>query len=133
MTFARKKSWDLHKNIKSERDFALRRVKSLPTSKRTTEEKVVASRSDCEREDREFIVDSGESLHMRSKNELTSGEHTPSEDQVNHHDRQRQGRVDGRGDSTRERLKRLFQNDAVGRFTTSAISDVLLRRHGLLL
>ena len=41
---------------------------------RTIQEKVVASRSDCEHADREFIVDSGASLNIMSKNELTSGE-----------------------------------------------------------
>ena len=41
---------------------------------RATREKVVASRSDCKHEDREFIVDCGASLHMMSKNELASGE-----------------------------------------------------------
>ena len=40
----------------------------------TTEEKVAASRSDCEHEEHEIIVNSGASLHMMSKNELTSGE-----------------------------------------------------------
>ena len=41
---------------------------------RTTQENVVASRSDSEHEEREFIVDSGASLHLMSKCELTSGE-----------------------------------------------------------
>ena len=40
----------------------------------TTKEKVAASRSHCEYEEHEIIVDSGASLHMMSKNELTSGE-----------------------------------------------------------
>ena len=40
----------------------------------TTEEKVAASRSDCEHEEHEIIVNSGASLHMMSKNVLTSGE-----------------------------------------------------------
>ena len=40
----------------------------------TTHEKVVASRPDCEHEHREFIVESGASLHMMSKNELPLGE-----------------------------------------------------------
>ena len=40
----------------------------------STQEKVVESRSGCEREDREFFADSGPSLHMMSKNELTSSE-----------------------------------------------------------
>ena len=35
---------------------------------------MVASRSDCEDEHQEFIVDSGASLHMMSKNELTACE-----------------------------------------------------------
>ena len=47
---------------------------SLRHSNRSTQETVVASRSDSEHEDREFIVDSGASLHMMSQNELTSGE-----------------------------------------------------------
>ena len=41
---------------------------------RTTQEKVVASRSASEQTDREFIVESGASLHMMSKTDLTSGE-----------------------------------------------------------
>ena len=42
---------------------------------RSAQEKVVASRSDCEHKDGEFYVDSGASRHMMSKNdELTSGE-----------------------------------------------------------
>ena len=41
---------------------------------KTTQEKVVGSRSDCAHEDQEFIADSGASLHMMSKSELTSGE-----------------------------------------------------------
>ena len=40
----------------------------------TTQEKVVASRSDCEHESQEFIVDSGASLHMMIKYGFTSGE-----------------------------------------------------------
>ena len=56
---------------------------------RTTQEKVVASGSDCEHEEREFTVDSGASLHMMSKDEVTSSE----KDQRTHRHRQRQGRV----------------------------------------
>ena len=36
--------------------------------------RVVESQSDCEHEEREFVVDRGASLHMMSKNEFTSGE-----------------------------------------------------------
>ena len=50
----------------------------------TTQETVVASRSGCEHEYQEFIVDSGASLHMMSKNELTfGGEKMPSADRKN--------------------------------------------------
>ena len=56
---------------------------SSDTQKGQLKRKFVASRSDCEHEDREFISDSGASLHMRSKNELTSGEKIPSEDRKN--------------------------------------------------
>ena len=69
-----------------------RHVKSssdLPN--RTTQEKVATSRSDCEREDRKFIVDSGTLLLMMSKGELSASQKIPSEVQQNpgrrsHHD-----------------------------------------------
>ena len=75
--FARKKKpWDLHKNIfKVKKTTYTQECEQFfrpPNS--TTPEKVVASRSDCEHEDRELIVDSGASLHMMSKNEPNSGE-----------------------------------------------------------
>ena len=41
---------------------------------RTSQEKVVASRSDCNSENRAFIVDSGASLDQMSESEITSGE-----------------------------------------------------------
>ena len=41
---------------------------------RTTQEKNVASRSDCHNGNRYFTEDSGAFLHMMSKNALTSGE-----------------------------------------------------------
>ena len=50
-----------------------RNVKILPASQQDNSRKIVASGSDCEHEDREFIVDSGAFLHM-SKNKLTSAE-----------------------------------------------------------
>ena len=57
-------------------------VKNLPTSNRTTREKVVASRSDCEHGSREFVVGGGASLHVMSKNELPVKK-IPPEDRKN--------------------------------------------------
>ena len=66
-------------------------VKILPTTEQKhsgEEEEVVASRSDCHHEDREFTVDSGASLHMMSQNKLTCGEkHQKIERIHRHHDR----------------------------------------------
>ena len=59
MEFVRKNAQDLHKNI----------YKVQGTDVQTN---IVVSRSDCHDEDREFLVDSGASLHMMSKNALTS-------------------------------------------------------------
>ena len=50
-----------------------------------------------------------------------------------HHDRQRKGRVDGRNDSAIERFGSFCHNDAVGRFTSSAIFGCIMRRNALLL
>ena len=87
----------------------------------TTQETVVASRLDCEHERQEFIVDSGASLHMMSKNELTSGgEKMPSADSKEPTvitTANGKGRVDRRCDSLRQRFGRLCYTDAVGRFT----------------
>ena len=56
-----------------------RHVKNFFRRSRTSQEKVVASRPDCEHEGRGFIVDSGASLHLMSMNEL--GKKILSEDQ----------------------------------------------------
>ena len=94
---------------------------------RARQEHVVASQSDCEDEDRKCIVDSGTSLHMMSQNELTSSEKDKQVKRTHHHhDRQRTGRVDGRSDSLRQRFGRFCEDDAVGRFTCSAISGFFL-------
>ena len=50
-----------------------------------------------------------------------------------HYDCQRQGRVDRRGDSIHQRFGRFGRNDAVGRFTSGAISGFIRRRNWLLL
>ena len=75
-------AWDLHKNIYEVKGTYVQACEHFfRPPNRTTQEKVVASRSDFEHEDRELTVDSGASLHMTSKNELTSCEKIPSEDQ----------------------------------------------------
>ena len=66
---------------------------------RSTRHQVVASRLACNHEDGDFNVEFGASLHMMSKNEVTSGE----KDTI----RQRKVRVDGRSDSLRQRFGRL--------------------------
>ena len=79
-------------------------------------------------------MDSGASLHMTSKNELTSGEKdTIIKSKLPTHERPRQGRVDGRIDSVRQRLDRLCHNDAVGKHTGRIIFGLTMRRNGLLL
>ena len=102
--------------------------------KRNTQVKVVPSRSDCRHEDWELIKDSGASLPMVSKNARTSDEREPINKSRSkshrHHSRERKGRVDGRGDNVRLRFGRLCQCDAVGRFTSSAISGFIVRRNG---
>ena len=59
MEFARKKAWDLHKrknNVK--RTYVQACEKFFRPPNRATQEKVVASGSDCNHENREFIADS---------------------------------------------------------------------------
>ena len=51
-----------------------RHVKILHTPNSTNHETVVAYRSDCERENRELILDSNASLHVMSKTEYVSGD-----------------------------------------------------------
>ena len=65
MEFARKRAWDLHKNFCKAKETCVQACEQItrPPNK-TTQEQVVASRSDCEHEDREFMMDSGASLHM---------------------------------------------------------------------
>ena len=71
----RTQTWDLHKNrYKDKETYVQTCGKILRPPNRTSQEKAVASRSDCNREDRDFIVKSGASLHTMSKNELSSGE-----------------------------------------------------------
>ena len=78
MEFVRKNAQDLHKNI----------YKVQGTDVQTN---IVVSRSDCHDEDREFLVDSGASLHMISKNALTAETMRKSKEP---HDCQRKGYVD---------------------------------------
>ena len=90
MEFVRKKHG---KHSQKANELLSRHVTNFPTPpNRTTQEKVVASRSFCYHEDKEFIVDSGASLHMVSKNEFTSGLERYHQKIIRthrHHDRQR--------------------------------------------
>ena len=71
MEFACNKARNLHRNIeKFKGTYVQACERFFRPSNRTTQEQVVTSRL----EGREFIVDSGASLHMTSKSELTSGE-----------------------------------------------------------
>ena len=75
MEFVHKKAWNPHKHVFYVKEIRVQACENfVRPPNRTTREKIVAPRSDCNHEDREFIVDSGESLHMRSHSELTSGE-----------------------------------------------------------
>ena len=129
MEFARKKPSDLHNNIcKPTGTCTQACLNFFRPPNRTTQEKVVASLSDCEHEDREFIVDSGTSLSMISKLELTCG----GKDAIR---RSKEPTVittaNGRAESTEEEtvyvndLDVFCHNDGVGRFTSSAISGEL--------
>ena len=65
---------------------------------------------------------------MMSKNELTSGEKDTvrrSKKTEGHRHRQWQGIVDGGSDRKRSRYGGLSHNDAVGRFTSSAVSGLV--------
>ena len=86
-----------------------RHVKILRLPRKTTQEKVFASRPDCEHEDREFIVDRGAYLHMMTKNEFSFGEIDIMRGLKRTHrnyDRQRKGRIDGRSCSVCRRFGR---------------------------
>ena len=62
-----KKAWDRHKiKNKVKGSFVQACEKLFRPPNKTTQEKVVASRSDCEHEHREISEDSGASLHMMS-------------------------------------------------------------------
>ena len=88
--FARKRAWNLHKDA-----YKIKGTLSRHDHRTEQLEKVVASWSGCHHEDREFIVDSGASLHMMSKKEHTSGENANHQkigrSHRHHHDRQRKG------------------------------------------
>ena len=89
-----KQTWHLHSNrYEVEGAYLQACDKVFRPSSSTTQEKVVASRSDFDHEDRAVIVDSGVSFHVMSKNEITSGEketiRKSQEPTHRHHDRQR--------------------------------------------
>ena len=68
-------AWDLHKNIYTVEGTHVQVCgKFFRPPNRNTQGKCVASRSDCQAEDREFVVGSGSSLHMMSKDALTAVE-----------------------------------------------------------
>ena len=75
MKFAFKSAWDTHKNRHKVKGTCVQACEEFfrPPNK-TAHEKVVASRLECHREDREVIVVCGASLHMMSKNAITSGD-----------------------------------------------------------
>ena len=99
-----------------------RRAPLLPTSQQDNSTEHCPISSDCEHENRKIIVNSGASLRMMSKNELTSGD----KDTIR---RSKQPTVlDGRNTSLHQRFGRLCHNDAVGRFTSGAIAAYILRR-----
>ena len=81
MVFLRRKPTTTNTFALSPRKFSPP-INFLQPPNRTTREKVVASPSDCARENRYFLADSGASLHMMSKKELISGEQETSEDQT---------------------------------------------------
>ena len=92
MEVARNKAWDLYKHEnKVQGTFIQAREQFLQPPNRTAQEKVVASRSNWNHEDPEFIVLSG-ACHMMSENELTTDEIDTirkSKRTHRHHDRQR--------------------------------------------
>ena len=73
MEFACKKAWNLD-CFSIVKETYVQSCKNVPTSQDNSKEKVVALRSDCEHENREFVVDSGASLRKMSQNEIASGE-----------------------------------------------------------
>ena len=86
---------------------------------KTTQEKVVTSRSDCAHGDGDFFVDSGASLHKLSKNELTCGD----KDTIR---RSRESTVNttasGKAESTEE--ARVYVNDLVVSVTMVLLEDL---------
>ena len=66
-------AWDLHKTPNKVTGIYVHAMENFfRPPNRTTREKVVPSRSDCENKKSESLKDSGASLHMMCKNELTS-------------------------------------------------------------
>ena len=72
MKFADSKGMDLHKNMSKVKETCVHACEIFRPRNKTTQEKVDASRSHCENEDRKFIVDCGVSLYTMSKKGLTS-------------------------------------------------------------
>ena len=100
---------------------------------KTTQEQVVASRSNCEHEDREFMMDSGASLHMMSENEVTHlvVKKIPSEDA---NEPTVITTASGKAESTEEAAVRADDLDVfvtmmlLERFTSSAVSWFTMRK-----
>ena len=91
----------------------------------------LSSRSDCQNDDQKYIVDSGASLQMMSKDALTLLYDDQKIGRPHHHyDRQRNGRIDGGSNSVHQRSGCFCHHDVVGRFTNSAISGFMMRRSG---
>ena len=74
MDSARKKEWELRKNRNWIKRTCVQECEKIRQPNKTDREKAVESLSHGNYENREFNVDSGASLQMMSKNELTSGE-----------------------------------------------------------
>ena len=127
MKFARKKAWHLHKHVYNRscvqacENSSDHRTEQLKRELAHLGPIVIIKPNN--------FVDSSASLHMRRMNVLLwkkkpENQKNPPSSRLS----TVRGRVDGRGDSVRQRFGRFVYDDAVERFTSSAFIWFIMRR-----
>ena len=123
---ARSKAWNFAKNIYKFKE------KDKASFHSPAEEWVLPAASTKEPEEREFVVDSGASMHMVSRKDLNCriGDYDDIEESDDGDDGQRRGADKRRSHSIRQRIGLIRDSDAAWRNTRSSFTRKLCEDHG---